>query len=430
MQRPSCAWLCRTLLTFGTLGIFLAAGPARADGPGDSDSTPLQRARQRQQLVDQRIEHEVRTAVLEAQRLYLRDPEQAVERLKQALATVKDDTDLSPKRRDQLVSMLKDRIRVLQLPPSREAPARSADDRNRPLSREEVKAYLRRQLEEQRAARDRAQAANTATDSQRRLATDDAARRIQDARDRLNANRRYQTDRAARQAGHDLDIQKAATPPAGDYVVDAEKAERNRKSPYRQLVKLTTKEKSIIKSLNSPVTVTFSDSHFKDVIEYLATLSDQNIILDPGAMEQNDVTYDSPVTLKVRELSLRSTLRKVLSQFNLTYIVKDEVIYVTSKEKAKKEMVTRVYPVGDLVRGVGPLADAGLGLRLGPLGQALDQTQMVQNAATLIEQVKSTVDPDSWGPGGGSVSFDAASMALVVKQSAEVHLMLGGSLGR
>ncbi|MCC7085622.1 MAG: hypothetical protein IT427_11530, partial [Pirellulales bacterium] len=39
----------------------------------------------------------------------------------------------------------------------------------------------------------------------------------------------------------------------------------------------------------------------------------------------------------------------VLSAQGLTYFIKDEVLKITTKEQAEQELITKVYPVGDLV---------------------------------------------------------------------------------
>ena len=39
----------------------------------------------------------------------------------------------------------------------------------------------------------------------------------------------------------------------------------------------------------------------------------------------------------------------MLGAMDLTYIIKDEVLLITTKEKADTELVTKAYPVADLV---------------------------------------------------------------------------------
>ena len=50
-------------------------------------------------------------------------------------------------------------------------------------------------------------------------------------------------------------------------------------------------------------------------------------------------------------------------------------------------------------------------------------------AKAIIDMIKDTVDPLSWlGNGGnGTISFSPIGDAIVVRQSAEVHLMMKGT---
>ncbi|HUE71967.1 MAG TPA: hypothetical protein VMP01_13860, partial [Pirellulaceae bacterium] len=48
-------------------------------------------------------------------------------------------------------------------------------------------------------------------------------------------------------------------------------------------------------------------------------------------------------------ISLRSALRIMLGELKLTYVIRDEVMQITTPEDAENQLVTKVYPVGDLV---------------------------------------------------------------------------------
>ena len=57
------------------------------------------------------------------------------------------------------------------------------------------------------------------------------------------------------------------------------------------------------------------------------------------------------------------------------------------------------------------------------------QSQQVNQLLILIQQ---TVDPDSWEfkNGPGSIYFDPVTMTFVVRQTAEVHFLLGVGMRR
>jgi hypothetical protein len=104
----------------------------------------------------------------------------------------------------------------------------------------------------------------------------------------------------------------------------------------------------------------------------------------------------------------------MLADLGLTYIVKDELIFVTTPTKAKDYMTTRTYYVGDLV----PQYD----MRFGP---SLGQLQAMQTITQLVNMIQNNIDKESWEAngkeGGGTIVFSPATMSLIVKQSAEVH---------
>ena len=62
------------------------------------------------------------------------------------------------------------------------------------------------------------------------------------------------------------------------------------------------------------------------------------------------------LTVSPKTIAMRTALRKVLADQGLSYVIKDEVIYVTTAAKAREMMSTRVYYVGDLVNA-GDFAD-------------------------------------------------------------------------
>ncbi len=185
----------------------------------------------------------------------------------------------------------------------------------------------------------------------------------------------------------------------------------------------TEKEKAILKALDAPVTIMFEGSTFEAAIDYLQTLSGVTIIADKGTLERAGINYDTPVNVRKMRVSLRTALRKVLGEYGLTYIVEKETIHVLTNDEAKTKMTVRTYYLGDLA--------AATDFSWGP---AFSRLQMAQNVASLIQTIVGTVEPDSWQTNNpdakGTIMFDPVHLTLIVKQSAEVHYMLGGFGGR
>lgn len=182
------------------------------------------------------------------------------------------------------------------------------------------------------------------------------------------------------------------------------------------------KTEAILKALNSPVTTKFEDNTLEDVIGYLGKRYKVDMVLDPLAMRELAVEYDTKVKFNPRGITLRTTLRKVLGELGMTYYVKNGSINITSVERAQAVVSTRVYPLGNL------LTSGNFGNRLGNLGLLQNELQKRLAAEQLIRLIVSTVEPDSWAVNGGqgTIVYNPVTNSLVVKQSAEVHLNFGG----
>jgi len=86
-------------------------------------------------------------------------------------------------------------------------------------------------------------------------------------------------------------------------------------------------------------------------------------------------------------ISLRAALRLILRDLDLTYIIQDEVLLITTPEEAECRMTTMLYPVDALL----PKKDSS-----GSFPTA---------AKTLIPLITTTVQPYSWEEVGGAGSI-------------------------
>ncbi len=110
------------------------------------------------------------------------------------------------------------------------------------------------------------------------------------------------------------------------------------------------RELEIERKLKTPVTLQFQNAPLSTVMDYLAKLADVNLHLDPQGMAEEGVSSDTPVTINLtREVSLKSALNLVLHPLHLSYVIKDEVLKITSEQKREGEVYTVTYPVADLV---------------------------------------------------------------------------------
>lgn len=408
------------------LAVVLGVGSAGAQPPRDG-SDLLDQARRLKEVAAQKVEAEVRDALRQAQAPA--DPARAAARLRQVLAAVEQDTALSAERRAALRQAIENRLRALGAAgqPGDNAGRqiqeinRTADERARTLEQEQVNqglAAIRKLQSEGRFA----EASRVAADLARQYPNNPAAQaaaRISPAADRAVDLRNLRIEREHRLTGAFGQAEAAAIPPAGDMDFPPDwKEKTQRRSKF--LVKMTDKERAILEALNSPVSIVTKGGRFEDVIKELERISGQPILLDQPSLDEAQVTYETPVNVQLRNVTFRTALRKVLADLGLTYVVKDQAIQVMTPVRAKELMSVRAYYIGDL------LFTAGI-----TLPPALSQLQMAQAVVQLIDLIQRTVDPPSWQVNGGlgTITFHAPTMSLVIKQSAEMHLILGGGLG-
>ena len=138
-------------------------------------------------------------------------------------------------------------------------------------------------------------------------------------------------------------------------------------------------ETRIRRELDAKTKMEFVETPLDVAVRYLKDLHGIEIQLDTKALEEAGVFIDSPVTAEMEGVSLRGGLRFLLRPLDLTYIVKDEVLLVTTAEVASREIVARVYPLEDLVTPIPFQANGGgdfgvstpLGTPQSPFGSSL-----------------------------------------------------------
>jgi general secretion pathway protein D len=450
-----------TINVLSACAILFLAGTLFAQAQRDGENDLMDQARRLQKVAAQKVEADLRRALQDAETLARSNRAKAVECLKRALAQLQDDTALSPERRESLKRMLRDRIRVTASDKV-DTPASAAANRKRPgqpgqafeetLGKVDVeKTRQRLRTIEQLRAEGKTEAASREASALARQRPHDptalAAEQTTRAADQVANARRLQQDHERNLISGFRDIQKSATLSNGDFELPKDWQERTKgRTPS---VALTAKEKSILQALNKTISVNFRNSKLEDVIEYLQTYTGLAILLDRDGMKDAEISYDTVITLNVKGVTVRTLLRKILGDLGMTYVIKDATIQATSAQKASEMMVVRRYYVGDLLAGMGgqgpfDSAQAGIwnpaivpgawrnfyGFPYAPAAhpqlQAVKKMEIVKQ---LIELVQTSVDPQSWQANGGTgtISFHAPSMSLIIKQTAEVHAMLGTS---
>jgi type II secretory pathway component GspD/PulD (secretin) len=253
--------------------------------------------------------------------------------------------------------------------------------------------------------------------------------------------------------------------------VDPKITERSRKRSYLGTgIMSPTKnlrERQIERQLSMPVSLNFKDTKLEQVIDDMRDITGVNVVADTQALNEASVNLDQPLTLKVDNISLKSALSILLRQVNLTYLIKDEALQITTKENAKGKLKRVTYPVADLVVPIennilpksadintffgskydttpqtvapipytgpfalqtgSPVSSPGSGVATMVLpssnaaGSVHRQGQTIEDL--LIKLITSTIEPESWSDvgGQGTIQYFPLGMALIVNQTLTIQ---------
>ncbi|HVU87672.1 MAG TPA: DUF4974 domain-containing protein, partial [Pirellulales bacterium] len=150
-----------------------------------------------------------------------------------------------------------------------------------------------------------------------------------------------------RQRGVDSDGQPIAYPSVDKWRQLSERRRewRENASMYRP----SAGEKRINQALQTVTSVDFKEMPLADVLDYLKHKFHIEIQLDNKGLTDENIGPSVPITRNLNNIKLRSILRLILRDLNLAYVVKDDVLLITSIEAADSMTTVRVYDVGDLV---------------------------------------------------------------------------------
>jgi hypothetical protein len=198
-------------------------------------------------------------------------------------------------------------------------------------------------------------------------------------------------------------LPEAARPKASDDKKQAEICQCGSESESASVEKI---ERALQEPLHSNG-LDFVDAPLKDVIQQLMSDYSIPIQLDQAALQEVGVNGDQGVTINVGKVSLKSGLRLMLKTLQLTYIIQDEVLIITTPDAAQKNVKACVY-------NVSPIVHAG-----------------ATDLQAIADMIQSCVDTDTWAiNGGGQPEIRAIKPnLLVISQTAAVHEDIGDLLG-
>ena len=161
--------------------------------------------------------------------------------------------------------------------------------------------------------------------------------------------------------------------------------------------RVSTLREKIEKALEADASVDFLEAPLADVAQYIRDTHQIPVIIDKRALDDVGLGGDTPVTISLKGASLRAALRLMLKELDLTYVVRDEVLKITTPEEAEDEQEVRLYPVADLAHdGQPPLIADDVPSRYDML-MTLIQTAIAPDAWDQVGGAGSVVSYDPWG---------------------------------
>ncbi|TWT47676.1 VWA domain-containing protein [Botrimarina hoheduenensis] len=333
----------------------------------------------------QLIEKEVQNAIADARAEMSEDPAAATQRLKLTLQSVNQAPELIAAVRAGLVDRLQSALReasraaAIKDDVDRERQAALAATRERRLLLDRLE--LRREREKQLIERFNAlvdeerfdEAAKVALEAEK-IDPEGVAPRVARVWGQLKRYHEFNQDlRRQRDAAFLAtmgEVEKSFVPfpddPAivyPDPEVWSDLTERRRKYASVDLAGESDSEQKINAELKKPLrsSLDFQDTALEEIITFIREEYEIEIQLDEPGLDDAGIGPDEPVSVNLRNISLRSALRLMLKPLELTYIVSDEVLLITSEQQALERLSVKVYPVADLVLPIVTPQVTGLG---------------------------------------------------------------------
>lgn len=169
--------------------------------------------------------------------------------------------------------------------------------------------------------------------------------------------------------------------------------------------------KAIRAALDKSADSVFIDQPLSEVITFLGQEHGIQIVIDTRALDNLGISTDTPMTIQLSNISLRAALEHMLHDLDLTFVVWNETLLVTSVDEVEDSSrfhSVKVYPVSDLLRK----AENG----------SLEYDVLTKTITTVIE-------PDSWRSAGGTGDIKTIAGTLVVTQTERTHEKIEQLLG-
>ncbi|HEY2837703.1 MAG TPA: hypothetical protein VGJ26_01030 [Pirellulales bacterium] len=162
--------------------------------------------------------------------------------------------------------------------------------------------------------------------------------------------------------------------------------------------------------LRQPVMIDLVEVSLESAVAQIAERNGIDLRLDARGLADAVVDPNVLVTFKTnRPLPLTDALQLMLKDYELTAVPANGVILITSREKEERMLMTRIYPVEDIVGG----------------GLAYGADRYRASLGPLLRVIQDTIQPDSWdcnsGVGAVQPFFVNGGWTLVISNTYRVQ---------
>lgn len=348
----------------------------------------MQQETDRQRVIEERLQAQIRYEMGRAQEELREDPNQAIERLKSVIDILDQTADVSADIRADLRSRLESALMTSRQRKLDFDAALAAKQKNDAIALEHMRTLEDLERREEKISRLINRFNSLLVEENYKAAEDVTLEALNMDLNLPEANAAYESARLVYNAALERELRRqrevsflqamyyseksaatfVAEPPL--LFPDAESWARKKalRAKYQD-VRLAgnANDERILRTLETPVgnTFTFDETPFSDVINQLKNEYGINVILDQSASD-GDLPAETPITFSAVNIRLKNALKLMLKEKNATYIVRDEVLLIISSDVASdpEYFVTNIYNVGDLVaprRSVGGFGGGNFG---------------------------------------------------------------------
>ena len=159
---------------------------------------------------------------------------------------------------------------------------------------------------------------------------------------------------------------------------------------------------NIVKRLDQVIAIEVEEEPLHELIAALSKTSGIPMLIDQRSLAEIGISHKEPITSKLTHLSLRSSLSLMLGNLDLTYMIQNEVLQITTVEAAEQNQQGRIY----FLEGTGVT------------------TKQSNEVATLIT---TTIAPAAWEQMGGPSTAvpclpdNKTRPAIIVSTTFDIH---------